>query len=218
MKIKLPCPGCGAPAEFVSWTSLNATLDPHEKTRLLDRSLTQFKCSACGHEAQVIYPLLYHDMDNGIMIWLLPPSAAEAKEPEALPADVARQLGERYRYRAVSHLNELIEKIQIFDAGLDDRVVELAKLVAAAKLPPEKIGASEVFFGSMAGEGASATMHFAVLLPPPGVNFGFSLLRDPVCSALTADFAEALKEQPADPWPRVDDAFARGIVKKKGDE
>lgn len=220
VKLKMPCPACGKSGEFVAWTSLNVTLDPHEKTRLLDRSLTQFTCAACGHTAQLIYPLLYHDMDNAYMIWLLPPGTGGETEPEALSPDVAARLGEKYRYRSVGNLNQLIEKILIFDAGLDDRVVELAKLVAAGKLPPDKMG-GEVYFSSMsaAGEGeAGATLNFAVLLPPPGVNFGFSLLRDPVCNALTKDFAESLKAQPIGPWPRVDEAYAREILKKKSEE
>jgi hypothetical protein len=194
-------------------------LDPHEKTRLLERNLTQFTCAACGHQAQVIYPILYHDMDQALLIWMIPtgppaaPSAEPPKSPEEFPPEIAEKLRTRYRFRLVANLNELIEKILIFDAKLDDRIVELAKLVAVAKLPPDKTG-GEVYFSGVTGTGPGATMDFAVLMPPPGSNFGFSLLRDPVCNTLAADFAKALKSQPAEAWPRVDEAFARNLLKR----
>ena len=212
VKMMLACPACGKSGEFTSWSSLNATLDPHEKTRLLDRTLTQFTCAACGHQAQVVYPLLYHDMTNGFMVWMIPDAPGPAgAPPEALPPGVVQKLGEKYRYRLVSNLNELIEKILIFDAGLDDRIIELAKLVAAAKLPPEKAD-GEIFFSSLTGEGPAAMLNFAVLKPPPIGNFGFSVLRDTMCGTLATDFAEKLKTPPTGPWPRVDQAFARGML------
>jgi hypothetical protein len=213
VKMMLACPGCGKRGEFVSWSSLNATLDPHEKTRLLDRTLTQFTCDACGHQAQVLYPLLYHEMTNGYMVWLIPEMQGKAGEPpEELPAEAMQKLGDGFRFRLVRNLNELIEKILIFDAKLDDRIVELAKLVAAAKLPPEKAD-GEIYFSGLTGEGSAAMLNFAVLKPPPIGNFGFSVLREGMCNRLTADFAEKLKQQPLGPWPRVDAAFARAMIK-----
>jgi hypothetical protein len=213
VKLKLACPACGKSGEFVSWSSINATLDPHEKTRLLDRSLTQFTCAECGHQAQVIYPILYHDMTHSFMVWMIPPQEGPAgAPPEALPAGVVQKLGEKYRYRLVSNLKELIEKIAIFDAKLDDRIIELAKLVAAAKLPPEK-ASGEIFFSGVSGEGNAAMLNFAVLKPPPVGNFGFTVLRDAMYETLAADFGEKLREQPPGPWPRVDAAFVRALIK-----
>ena len=41
---------------------------------------------------------------------------------------------EKYLYRIVTSANQLVEKIQIFDAGKDDRVMELVKLLATDSL------------------------------------------------------------------------------------
>jgi CpXC protein len=215
-KLSLACPACGKPGEFVAWNSLNSTLNPHERTGLLNRSLTQFTCSACGHQAQVMYPLLYHDMTGSYMVWMVPPSPqGQTEQPERLPPEMLQKLGDKYRYRQVGNLNELIEKILIFDAKLDDRIIELAKLVAASKLPPEKTGGN-IFFSGVEGEGESATLNFAVLQNEPAGNFGFSVSRDATCRTLSADFEAALKTQPAGPWPRVDEKFARGMLKGSG--
>jgi hypothetical protein len=218
VKMKLACPRCGKPSEFVSWSLLNATLNPHEKTRLLDRSLTQFTCADCGHQAQVVYPLLYHDLADRFMVWMLPEMQGKAGEPpEELPAEVMKKLGDTYRFRSVRNLNELIEKIVIFDAKLDDRIVELAKLVVAAKLPPEKAD-GEIYFSGLSGEGKEAMLNFAVLKPPPVGDFGFSVLREAICRTLGVDFAEKLKLQPSGPWPRVDSVFARGLLNRETTE
>ncbi len=37
---------------------------------------------------------------------------------------------EKYLYRIVTSANQLVEKIQIFDAGKDDKIMELVKLLA----------------------------------------------------------------------------------------
>ncbi len=37
---------------------------------------------------------------------------------------------EKYLYRVVTSPNQLVEKIQIFDAGKDDKIMELVKLLA----------------------------------------------------------------------------------------
>ena len=41
---------------------------------------------------------------------------------------------EKYLYRIVTSANQLVEKIQIFDAGKDDRVMELVKLLVTDSL------------------------------------------------------------------------------------
>jgi hypothetical protein len=215
VNMMLACPACEKQGEFVTWNALNATLDPHEKTRLLDRSLTQFTCADCGHQAQVVYPLLYHDVTHSYMIWMLPPVDGQSAPPEALPPEALKQLGDKYRFRLVSNLNELIEKILIFDAKLDDRIIELAKLVAGAKLPPEKAD-GEMYFSSLTGEGKAAMLNFAVLKPPPIGNFGFSVLNEAITGTLSTDFAAGLRQQPPGPWPRVDAAFARDMIKHTG--
>ena len=41
---------------------------------------------------------------------------------------------EKYLNRIVTSANELVEKIHIFDAGKDDRIIELVKLLVANSL------------------------------------------------------------------------------------
>lgn len=124
IELRIACPDCGAEQRFVVWESLNVTLDPDRKQELLNGELTQLVCAQCGWSGEVVYPMLYHDMAKRLMILLAPPG----DEPpiEALPLV---ELIRDYDLRVVTTRNELVEKILIFDAGLDDRVVEGFKLV-----------------------------------------------------------------------------------------
>lgn len=49
----IDCPGCGKKQKFTCWRSVNVTLDPDLKQRILDGSLVSFECKACGHKTKV---------------------------------------------------------------------------------------------------------------------------------------------------------------------
>ena len=74
----------------------------------------------------LVHPCLYHDMDNQFMVWLWP-------EQEAAPAAAFEPLA-GYRLRLVRDLNGFREKIAVLEAGLDDRAVELMKLLLLMQL------------------------------------------------------------------------------------
>ena len=64
------CPSCGEGQPFVVWDSINVSVDPTLKQSLLEGALTTLRCRHCGHEAQVAFDCLYHDMDHSVVIWL----------------------------------------------------------------------------------------------------------------------------------------------------
>ena len=65
------------------------------------------------------YPLLYHDMDKRVMIWCAPRPLDQLPSPPLVAG---------HRLRVVHSPNHLVEKILAFDAGLDDRAIEILKL------------------------------------------------------------------------------------------
>ena len=69
---KIKCPECGNNQDFEIWQSVNVSLDPHLKQKILDRSLVTFRCDRCAQETEFYYPILYHDMNKRIMIYLIP--------------------------------------------------------------------------------------------------------------------------------------------------
>ncbi|MBR2800975.1 MAG: CpXC domain-containing protein [Erysipelotrichaceae bacterium] len=132
--IKVTCPFCKKEHEFTVHPSLNVTLDPELKQKVLDRSLFSFTCPDCQKESPVFYPFLYHDMEKSVMIQFCAREQVEGyKKALQDSCEQAKDLAKvdmfkDYRYRIVTDLNDLNEKIYLFDAGLDDHVVELAKL------------------------------------------------------------------------------------------
>ena len=133
------CPHCNHEQNFTFWNSLNANLDPDAKQSLMDGSLFRFKCEKCGYEANVNYNILYHDMDHDTMVYLVDANSTEdvAKVMSAMSqyliadkdaSGVSAELA-KTRNRVVANANRLREKAIILDAGLDDRIVEIVKLL-----------------------------------------------------------------------------------------
>ncbi|MBQ0096179.1 MAG: hypothetical protein KBS53_00835, partial [Bacteroidales bacterium] len=65
-------------------------------------------------------------------VWMLPFGEPEGPEKDAI-MNQTRAMGD-YRLRIVSDAGDLMEKVIIFDAGLDDRCIELVKYVAGNEL------------------------------------------------------------------------------------
>ena len=220
--IPITCPACGRAHKFAAWQSLNVTLDPHEKPRLLDGSLTRFTCEGCGHNADVVYPLLYHDMEKQLMLSLLPEGGGKGQgdrsDPDELPPEMRKTLGAGYTYRRVGSHNELREKIYVFDGGLDDRVIEVVKLILWEQMPGEQKPAdAELLFGGLVQEEDGERLGFTILTPTGGT--GLTVPRDPLyqgsLEAFVAHDASRGKDAPA--WPRVDREFAMRLLARAAD-
>ncbi len=156
----LSCPGCGHEQPFTHYDSVNVSLDPELKEKLLSRELTTFCCSKCGETAEVVGPMLFHDMNQQFMIWLLPGDDPVPEDPFLSgPMSVFTDSLMRRRVRS---FNELIEKISIFDDGLDDRVTELSKLLIRLQEPSFQEG--ELLYDGLHESDEETTVQFAHLV------------------------------------------------------
>ncbi len=130
---QVSCPSCSHRQVFTQWSSLNATTDPHLKTELLNSALTTLHCPHCGARTAVEYDLLYHDMQRKLAVWLKYPDSQGHCRVDERAAIAFSELADGYTTRRVSNLPELLEKIRIFDDGLDDCLVELAKVLISIR-------------------------------------------------------------------------------------
>jgi rubredoxin len=127
---EISCPQCGAAVKTELWPGVDAVRNPDLKARILDETMFDWKCPECGYAARFLYPFLYHDPERKFMVYLSPngdgckESDIEAKFPQL--AGITKRL--------VSTPESLKEKILIFEAGLDDRAVELVKFALAGVL------------------------------------------------------------------------------------
>ena len=135
------CPNCGKESKFEMWISVNTQQHPEMKQAVRDRSAFVFKCPECGVETPVDYAFLYHDPDQQVMIHYVTDDAQAKKLHEVLSDNEnAKVLGIKnagYIIRIVRSANQLADKLAVFDAQLDDRIVEVYKLSALSTIHKE---------------------------------------------------------------------------------
>lgn len=207
----ITCPQCGSGQEFTIWQSVNVTLDPELKEQLLRGQLTAFTCSRCGHTSDVAYSLLYHDMTRKFMVMLSyddgPP------EPELGPmAGIMSKMMSDMRLRMVRSRNELVEKILLFDAELDDRVIEVCKLVVSAQLKSAGETVRGIFFSGLdETEGDQKQLGFVVLSGEEQKGLGLAWSTYEHMATELAPRLRDLDKQER-PWLCVDSRYAGALV------
>ncbi|MBR1575140.1 MAG: CpXC domain-containing protein [Bacteroidales bacterium] len=110
------CPACGAEIVVQGHDLINVREQPELKAPLISGELFLQTCPQCGRRHLVTWPLVYLDPDEMVLLML-------SDKPLAM-ADTGG-----YTARLVPRVGDLIEKVKIFDAGLDDKAVELCKYV-----------------------------------------------------------------------------------------
>lgn len=126
------CCKCGGSNNLKIYRSINVSEDPELKARVMDGSLFVWKCPACGQANLARYETLYHDPEKKVMVWLIPTGELPESEMAAV-GNHARAMGD-YTLRRVSDVGSLMEKVLIFEAGLDDVVVEMCKYVTKVEM------------------------------------------------------------------------------------
>ena len=141
--LKVICSFCGRAHEVEVWPGINIAEEPELKAKVKDGSLFVWECPGCGKANLVSYQTVYHDPAEKIMVWMLPAGLIPEDKVEAIGRQIeasSDQTGE-YVFRRVGDIGSLIEKVNIVDAGLDDRIIEMCKYVTKMELA-EKEGGS----------------------------------------------------------------------------
>ena len=135
------CSKCSTQNKVRSYSSINVALNPELKAKVLSGELFLWECPCCSQQNLITFDCLYHDPSQKIMLWLLPGGTGEdgdrnniLAETEAGAYNSAIRSLPDYRFRIVDSAGDLIEKVMIFDAGLDDRCIEMVKFVARGEL------------------------------------------------------------------------------------
>ena len=122
----LECPFCHEDVPFIMHNSINVGIHPEFKEKVLDWSIFQYQCPNCKKSDIVCHPVLYHDPENEIMIQVLWHEEEFGQPMDKELQSLIEVMGQKnYRRREVFGYYELMEKIRIFDAGLDDFAISL---------------------------------------------------------------------------------------------
>ena len=152
-KAVIECPHCKQECERTPLTRISPNRDPSVRKKVQDLSLFRWKCPNCGTTMLVEDPCLYHDISGQFMVWLSP----EGKKPETGRIDPLAG----YTLRYVDDLNAFREKINILERGLDDRAVEIMKLILFLQLQHD-LDVVELLFHDL--DERTAEFRFAAVL------------------------------------------------------
>lgn len=130
-EVKALCRKCGCQGTAQTYDVINAADSPGLKERLLNGELFMWECPRCGARNLIGFPLLYHDPQIKLLLWL---SDGSAELEAQMVAAVEEQNLEDYTARMVDSPGEMLEKIKIFEAGLDDITMEMCKFITRQDL------------------------------------------------------------------------------------
>jgi hypothetical protein len=194
------CNACGHVQKVKVFGSINVAEDFGLKSKVKDGSLFAWQCPQCGRWNLLKYMTLYHDPESRLMVWLVPEGAMDM-EQEALVEKKMTYLTEEgedgksslegYVLRKVGEVGDLIEKVNIHDAGLDDVVIEMckyfAKMELGEKLSEEdrnKLYEAPFKFYRMEGPDNDLTFSYPMDGQMQGAQIGFKVYED--CSGIVS--------------------------------
>lgn len=132
----IACPRCRAQMEATLYESVNVKTDPALRDRLMANQLNQVTCPECAFVFRVDKNLVYCDPDRRLLVYWVPTpednyAAGEAQFAEliqrmtaVLPADLRAP-----DVHLVFSRIELVERIFLVEAGLNERIVEYIKYI-----------------------------------------------------------------------------------------
>lgn len=186
----LACPSCGKGNSVKTYIGINTAEDPLLKAAVKDGSLFVWECPHCGRRNLQRSQLLYHDPDERLMVWLLPDGMLSPERETEISRILEKRFTEPenglddYTFRRVGSTGELIEKVHLQDAGLDDVVMEMAKWVTRNEMADkDKANAEEILraplkFYRMNGADNEIQLSFPLNGAMQMVSIGFNVYED----------------------------------------
>ena len=177
-KAQMRCSRCGQFHEITLHSSINAMQEPTLKASVKDGSLFVWECPHCGTANLAKYSCLYHDPQERLMIWLLP----DGPVPETASVAATLDSLDGYTLRRVKDVGSLIEKVTLFDAGLEDTVMEMCKYVTRLEMADQQkrpeIQDAPLKFFKMDGPDNDLVFSFPLDGEMKVVNVGFHVYED----------------------------------------
>lgn len=150
---EVECRACAHrfPAEVVDGAHVSSY--PELRDAILAGELHRFMCPRCGHHTVIEKAMAYTDFERHHWFAVAPPDGLRTRETwcevadegwwatmvEGCPPIVRDHIAPQMTRRVVFGLASLREKLVAFDAGLDDRALELCKLMVLTRggQPPD---------------------------------------------------------------------------------
>lgn len=132
-KIDYTCSKCKSTFEIPIFPYINFHENPEYYAKVKDLEIFKVKCDKCSNEEYVKYDCLIVDPIHKYFLYLFNSQNVEAFRKSVdyfvnviLQKDQIQDW-DQIQTRLVLDLNELIEKMQIFEIGLNDKAIEIIK-------------------------------------------------------------------------------------------
>ena len=216
----MTCPACGKGNAVKAYIGINTAEDPQLKAAVKDGSLFVWECPHCGKRNLTRSQLLYHDPEERLMVWLLPENFLSPEQEASVTTALEKQFTdpanglEGYTFRRVASVGDLIEKVNLYDAGLDDVVMEMAKWVTRNEMAEkDKANAEEILraplrFYRMDGADNEIQLSFPLNGAMQVINIGFNVYED--CRGIVLR-NPSMKPQPG--FARVDADWIASFIR-----
>ncbi len=119
------CPNCSNQLTITVYDSINVDENPELKDAVLSGTINSTVCGECGKTIVINQSFMYHDMKKQFIINYVTEHADLEEVQES--SRLFSHLGE-YTLRYTNRLPDLVEKIKLFDSGLNDIAVQLLKM------------------------------------------------------------------------------------------
>lgn len=128
----LSCSSCGEANPFERYDRIDVSKTPQCRAALIDWELFKYTCNHCGHQVIIDYPTFYADEENKVIIQYLPSNCSDLASVQSIKGLAAALDITKYKCRVVTHLEDFVEKVQIFSEGMDDKAIEFMKYLKNA--------------------------------------------------------------------------------------
>lgn len=142
-EIVLVCSQCGRKEEY----SIVHRIEPVQKEKVKDMSIFQWKCPQCGKVQKLVYPCFYVDKDKKIIVLL------QGQGVETMLDESDWKL-DGYTKRICRTIEEFSEKIRVLDLRLQDKIIEILKLLLFAQIHLKEPELTDIFFYQIAEDGS----------------------------------------------------------------
>jgi predicted RNA-binding Zn-ribbon protein involved in translation (DUF1610 family) len=143
---RFECPNCAAPGVVQIDSIVRLSENPQTRDRVLCGVYFEWICPQCGGQFLIDDVFLYYDDIRQFMIYYVP-GYKEASLP--VPTLIRAKDGfdsEHSTLRVTARFLDLAEKIRIFEAGLDDRLVEAVKMYCSINIAKTGDAADDILF------------------------------------------------------------------------
>ena len=115
-QVEVKCPYCGVNNQTSVWNTINAQLNPDEKTALLNGDINVFTCPKCAKNVFVDKKLLYQDTENNFWTYYIPFEIVNTWDLSKVLTPGGR-LKAAERYEATSGSDNKVEVHFVLDMG-----------------------------------------------------------------------------------------------------